>query len=62
MKVIKCGGNVLSKFEDRKRLYQEIKNEKDKVILVVSAFNDSPYSTKSLKLLLNNNYSYEMEQ
>lgn len=62
MKVIKCGGNVLSKFEDRKRLYQEIKNEKDKIVLVVSAFNDCPYSTKSLKKLLTNNTSYEMEQ
>lgn len=62
MKIIKCGGSVLKDYSNRLLLYDEIKGLNDKVILIVSAFNDSPYSTKSLKLLLENNYTYEMEQ
>ena len=59
MKIIKCGGSILSKYENRKRLYDEIKVSKDKILLVVSAFNDCPYSTNSLSDLITNNYSYE---
>ena len=62
MKIIKCGGKVLEKFEYRKKLYKEIKEENDNIILVVSAFHNSPYSTKSLNELLTNHYSYEMQQ
>ena len=62
MKIIKCGGKVLKDFEYRNKLYKEIKEDKDKIILVVSAFCDSPYSTVSFKNLLKDNYTYEMEQ
>lgn len=62
MKIIKCGGSILKDYINRKNLYENIKKEQEKVILVVSAFNDTPYSTQSLKELLTNNYNYEMEQ
>ena len=62
MKIIKCGGSILSKIENRKKLYREIKETDDKIILVVSAFNNSPYSTDSLTNLLTSNYTYEMKQ
>lgn len=62
MKIIKCGGKVLKNYDYRKKLYNEIKESKEKTILVVSAFNESPYSTSSFRKLLNNNYTYEMEQ
>lgn len=62
MKVIKCGGSILKDYENRKRLYKELNQEKDNVILVVSAFNDCYYSTSSLRKLLSKNYTYEMEQ
>ncbi|MDY2889553.1 MAG: hypothetical protein SOU19_08360 [Candidatus Caccosoma sp.] len=62
MKVIKCGKDALKKYENRLNLYNEIKAYDGQIILVVSAFNDSPYSTKSLRTLLNNNYTIEMEQ
>ena len=54
MKVIKCGKDALKDYENRLKIYNEIKNNNEQIILVVSAFNDSPYSTKSLRLLLNN--------
>ena len=62
MRVIKCGGNCLKKLDDRKKLYQEIKYSDEKVVLVVSAFDDTPYSTDSLSELLKGNYTYEMKQ
>ena len=62
MKIIKCGGNILKSLDNRKKLYDEIKHYNDKVILVVSAFSDSPYSTKSLDSLLVNNDDYYMKQ
>lgn len=62
MKVIKCGGSILKDITNRKRLYKEIKTLEDKVILIVSAFNDSPYSTNSLNNLITNNYTFEMKQ
>ena len=62
MKVIKCGGSIRKDITNRKRLYEEIKSLDDKVILIVSAFNDSPYSTSSLEGLIINNYTYEMKQ
>ena len=62
MKVIKCGGSILKDITNRKRLYNEIKTLEDKVILIVSAFNDSPYSTNSLNNLITNNYTFEMKQ
>ena len=62
MIIIKCGGASLTKLEDRKKLYEQIKSIDDKIVLVVSAFLSSPYSTKSLSSLLVNNYSYEMKQ
>lgn len=62
MKIIKCGGSSISSLTDRNRLYQEIKNSDDKIVLVVSAFIDSSYSTKSLSNLIKNNYTYEMKQ
>ena len=62
MKVIKCGGSILKDITNRKRLYNEIKTLEDKVVLIVSAFNDSPYSTNSLNNLITNNYTFEMKQ
>lgn len=62
LKIIKCGKDALKNYESRLNLYNEIKSYDEQVILVVSAFNDSPYSTNSLKSLLTNNYSIEMEQ
>ena len=62
MKIIKCGGSVLKLLENRKKLYKEIKSYNDKVILIVSAFLDGPYSTDSLSDLLTNNYDYYMKQ
>ena len=62
MKIIKCGGSVLKLLENRKKLYKEIKSYNDKVILIVSAFFDGPYSTDSLSDLLTNNYDYYMKQ
>lgn len=62
MKIIKCGGNCLKKYEDRLKIYQYIKEIDEKIILVVSAFNDSPYSTSSLRSLLSGNYSYYMQE
>lgn len=62
MKIIKCGGNSLKNYADRKKLYNEIKEYNGSIVLIVSAFHDSPYSTSSLKELLKDNYTYEMEQ
>lgn len=62
MKIIKCGGSVLKEYQDRLKLYNEIKEYDGSVVLVVSAFNDCPYSTNNLKKLLQGNYTYEMEQ
>lgn len=62
MKIIKCGGSVLKCYENRKKLYNEIKSYDDKVILIVSAFLDCPYSTDNLQALLINNYDYYMRQ
>ena len=62
MKIIKCGGSVLKNYNDRLQLYKEIKSSDEKVVLVVSAFNDCPYSTDKLSLLLKDNYTYEMKQ
>lgn len=62
MKIIKCGGKVLSNISFRKELYKEIKNSDEKIVLVVSAFSNSPYSTSTLKSLICNNHNYEMEQ
>lgn len=62
MKIIKCGKDALKDLKNRLKLYDEIKLYDEQVILVVSAFNDSPYSTSSLRTLLVNNYSNEMEQ
>lgn len=62
MKIIKCGGSVLKNYNDRLQLYKEIKSSDEKVVLVVSAFNDCPYSTNELSLLLKDNYTYEMKQ
>ena len=59
---MKCGKDALKDYENRLNLYNEIKSYDGQIILVVSAFNDSPYSTNSLKSLLINNYSIEMEQ
>lgn len=62
MKIIKCGGSALKNYNDRLTLYDEIKKSNEKIILVVSAFNDCPYSTNTLLSLLKNNYTYEMQQ
>ena len=62
MKIIKCGGSSLKKFDDRKKIYDEIKKMNESVVVIVSAFNDSPYSTSSLQSLLKQNYTYEMLQ
>ena len=62
MKIIKCGGVSLDKLENRLKIYQEIKEYDGSVLLVVSAFASGPYSTNSLKGLLNDNYNYEMLQ
>ena len=47
MKIIKCGGKVLKDFEYRKKLYKEIKEDESKILLIVSAFSDGPYSTSA---------------
>ena len=62
MKIIKCGGTSLANYEDRIKIYNQIKKSEEKTILVVSAFANSPYSTKSLKSLLNDNYDYYMKE
>ena len=62
MKIIKCGGASLKNKNDRVKLYKEIKKNKEKTILIVSAFDDCPYSTKSLSDLLSSNVTYEMRQ
>lgn len=62
MKIIKYGGNALKSKMNRLSIYKKLKNEKDKVVMVVSAFKDSPYSTSDLSLLLTKNYTYEMKQ
>lgn len=62
MKIIKCGGSVLKNLENRKKIYKEIKDYNDKVILIVSAFIDCPYSTKSLSELIKLNYSFQMKE
>ena len=62
MKIIKCGGSSLKKYEERVKIYNHIKELNDKVILVVSAFNDCPYSTNSLRKLIENNYTYYMQE
>ena len=62
MKIIKCGGSILKNISERIKLYKYIKSLDEKVVLVVSAFDDCPYSTKELSSLLKNNYSYEMKQ
>lgn len=62
MKIIKCGGASLNNYQDRKKLYNEIKKYNGSVVLIVSAFQDGPYSTKQLASLLENNYTYQMKQ
>lgn len=62
MKIIKCGGASLNNYQDRKKLYNEIKEYNGSVVLIVSAFQDGPYSTKQLESLLENNYTYQMKQ
>lgn len=62
MKIIKCGGASLNNYQDRKKLYNEIKEYNGSVVLIVSAFQDGPYSTKQLASLLENNYTYQMKQ
>lgn len=54
MKVYKYGGNILKDKETRLQIYKKIKQEKDKLIIVVSAFKDSPYSSDSLSKLIEN--------
>lgn len=62
MKIIKCGGTSLANYEDRIKIYNQIKKSDEKTILIVSAFANSPYSTKSLKSLLKDNYDYYMKE
>lgn len=62
MKIIKCGGTSLANYEDRIKIYNQIKKSEEKTILIVSAFANSPYSTKSLKSLLKDNYDYYMKE
>ena len=62
MKIIKCGGTSLANYEDRKKIYQNLKNIDDKVVLIVSAFANSNYSTKSLRSLIKGNYDYYMKE
>ena len=62
MKIIKCGGASLNNYQDRKKLYNEIKEYNGSIVLIVSAFQDGPYSTKKLASLLDNNYTYQMKQ
>lgn len=62
MKIIKCGGKILDDYQNRLKLYEEIKEYDESVILIVSAFKSGPYATKSLNDLLTNNYTYEMQQ
>lgn len=62
MKIIKCGGASLNNYQDRKKLYNEIKEYNGSIVLIVSAFQDGPYSTKQLASLLENNYTYQMKQ
>lgn len=54
MKVYKYGGNILKDRETRFSIYKQLKKETDKIIMVVSAFKESPYSTDSLNDLLVN--------
>ena len=62
MKIIKCGGSSLKSNEDRKKIYQNIKSLDEKVILIVSAFANSNYSTKSLRSLIKGNFDYYMKE
>lgn len=62
MKIIKCGGSVISDINFKKQLYKDIKTNKEKIVLIVSAFNNGPYSTNTLSNLLTNNFTYEMRE
>lgn len=52
MKVYKFGGNILKNKETRYHIYKKLKEEKDKVIIVVSALKDNPYSSNALEELI----------
>lgn len=62
MKIIKYGGNALKSKMNRLAIYKKIKNINDKIVMIVSAFKDSPYSTNELSMLVNQNCTYEMKQ
>lgn len=52
MKVYKFGGNILKDKETRLYIYKKLQDEKEKIVLVVSAFKNTPYSSDSLASLL----------
>ena len=62
MRIIKCGGASLNNYEDRKKLYKEIKEYNGSIVLIVSAFQTGPYSTLQLDSLIKDNYTYQMKQ
>ena len=62
MKIIKCGGASLSNKEDREKIYSQIKESNEKIILIVSAFANSNYSTNTLKSLIKGNFDYYMKE
>ena len=53
MKVYKYGGNILKDRQTRESIYKKLKNENEKIVIVVSAFKEGPYSTDTLDLLIN---------
>ena len=62
MKIYKFGGNILKDESTRNSIYKHLKNEKEKIIMVVSALKETPYSTDRLLQLLNQSDDYYMKE
>lgn len=62
MKIYKLGGNVLKDKSTRNSIYKQLKNQNEKIILVVSALKETPFSTDNLLSLLENNDDYYMQE
>ena len=62
MKIYKLGGNVLKDKSTRNSIYKQLKNQNEKMILVVSAIKETPFSTDNLLSLLENNDDYYIQE
>ncbi len=62
MKIYKYGGNILKDQSTRNSIYKQLKKEQEPILLVVSAFKETPYSTDSLTHLLANQEDFYLTQ